>query len=49
MPCICGSWIIIALPMTMESSMADLLDWFAGRVAVLATMHRKEQAIASIS
>jgi hypothetical protein len=32
----------------MESSMADLRDWFAGRVAVLATMHRKEQAIAPL-
>ncbi len=28
--------------------MADLRDWFAGRVAVLATMHRKEQAIAPL-
>ena len=32
----------------MEFSMADLRDWFAGRVAVLATMHRKEQAIAPL-
>ncbi|WP_317036032.1 DUF6671 family protein [Nodosilinea sp. E11] len=28
--------------------MSDLRDWFAGRVAVLATMHRKEQAIAPL-
>jgi hypothetical protein len=28
--------------------MVDLHDWFAGRVAVLATMHRKEQAIAPL-
>lgn len=28
--------------------MADPRDWFAGRVAVLATMHRKEQAIAPL-
>jgi hypothetical protein len=28
--------------------MANLQDWFAGRVAVLATMHRKEQAIAPL-
>ncbi|MBE9113662.1 hypothetical protein IQ273_30265 [Nodosilinea sp. LEGE 07298] len=28
--------------------MANPRDWFAGRVAVLATMHRKEQAIAPL-
>jgi hypothetical protein len=28
--------------------MAEPRDWFAGRVAVLATMHRKEQAIAPL-
>ncbi|MEO1070551.1 MAG: DUF6671 family protein, partial [Cyanobacteria bacterium J06638_6] len=37
---------IIALPLTTELRMAESLDFFAGRVAVLATMHRKEAAIA---
>lgn len=31
-----------------EMRMADSRDWFAGRVAVLATMHHKEQAIAPL-